>query len=103
MSFDAAGRHDLKTGGEYLHLLDNTRNCNRCGGVITANSGPVPANIEQILPDAFNADTWELAAALEHHDQLPGRRLGLVGVPDAAPHVEVRRVGAGRLEDRVAT
>ena len=48
-SFDAAGRHDLKTGGEYLHLLDNTRNCNRCGGVLTANNGPVPANIEQIL------------------------------------------------------
>jgi len=61
-SFDAAGRHDLKTGGEYLHLLDNTRNCNRCGGVITANNGPVPANIEQILNDAFNADTWALSA-----------------------------------------
>jgi hypothetical protein len=60
-SFDAAGRHDLKTGGEYLHLVDNTRNCNRCGGVITANNGPVPANIEQILPDAFNADTWLLS------------------------------------------
>ncbi len=60
-SFDAAGRHDLKSGGEYLHLLDNTRNCNRCGGVITANNGPVPANIEQILLDAFNADTWALS------------------------------------------
>ena len=61
LSFDAAGRHDLKSGGEYLHLLDNTRNCNRCGGVITANNGPVPANIEQILLDAFNADTWALS------------------------------------------
>jgi hypothetical protein len=60
-SFDAAGRHDLKTGGEYLHLLDSTRNCNRCGGVITANNGPVPANIEQILLDPFNADTWALS------------------------------------------
>ena len=61
LSFGAAGRHDLKAGGEYLHLLDNTRNCNRCGGVITANNGPVPANIEQILLDAFNADTWALS------------------------------------------
>jgi hypothetical protein len=60
MFFDAAGRHDVKAGGEYLHLLDNTRNCNRCGGVITANNGPVPANVEQILADAFNADTWAL-------------------------------------------
>jgi hypothetical protein len=62
MFFDAAGRHDVKAGGEYLHLLDNTRNCNRCGGVITANLGPVPANVEQILADAFNADTWALNA-----------------------------------------
>ena len=62
MFFDAAGRHDVKMGGEYLRLLDETRNCNRCGGVITANLGPVPGNIEQILPDAFNADTWNLAA-----------------------------------------
>jgi hypothetical protein len=29
--------------------------------VITANNGPVPANVEQILPDAFNADTWLLS------------------------------------------
>jgi len=62
LSYDAAGRHDLKAGGEYLHLLDETRNCNRCGGVITANGGPVPANIEDLFPDPFNADTWNLAA-----------------------------------------
>jgi hypothetical protein len=62
LSYDAAGRHDLKVGGEYLHLLDDTRNCNRCGGVITANGGPIPSNIEALFPDAFNADTWNLAA-----------------------------------------
>jgi outer membrane receptor protein involved in Fe transport len=61
-SYNAGGRHDLRAGGEYLHLLDNTRNCNRCGGVITANGGPVPANIEDLFPDPFNADTWNLAA-----------------------------------------
>src|SRR5258706_10880687 len=61
-SYDALGRHDLKAGGEYLRFLDETRNCNRCGGVITANGGPVPANIEALFPDAFNADTWNLAA-----------------------------------------
>jgi hypothetical protein len=61
-SYDAAGRHDLRAGGEYLHLLDNTRNCNRCGGVITAQRGSVPSNIEALFPDPFNADTWNLAA-----------------------------------------
>ncbi len=62
LSYDAAGRHDLRLGGEYIHLLDDTRNCNRCGGVITANGGPIPANIEALFPDPFNADTWNLAA-----------------------------------------
>ena len=62
LSYDAVGRHDLRAGGEYLHLLDSTRNCNRCGGVITANAGAIPANIEDLFPDAFNADTWNLAA-----------------------------------------
>jgi hypothetical protein len=61
-SYNAGGRHDLRAGGEYLHLLDSTRNCNRCGGVITANNGPVPANIEDLFPDPFNADTWNLGA-----------------------------------------
>jgi len=61
-SYDAGGHHDLKAGGEYLHLLDNTRNCNQCGGVATVNGGPVPADITALLPDPFNADTWQLAS-----------------------------------------
>ena len=39
---------------------------------------------------------------LQPHDPLHGRRLGLVRVPDADSHVEVRRLGAGRLEGGVA-
>jgi Carboxypeptidase regulatory-like domain/TonB dependent receptor len=62
LSYDAAGRHDLRLGGEYLRLLDNTRNCNTCGGNIDARGGPTPANIESLFPNAFNADTWNLAA-----------------------------------------
>jgi outer membrane receptor protein involved in Fe transport len=61
-SYDAGGRHDLRVGGEYLHLLDDTRNCRYCGGNIVATGGPRPANIEALFPDAFNADTWNLAA-----------------------------------------
>src|SRR4029078_5328699 len=60
-SYDVKGHHDLKAGGEFLHLLDNTRNCNQCGGTATVNNGPVPANITALLPDPFNADTWQLA------------------------------------------
>jgi hypothetical protein len=60
-SYDVKGHHDLRAGGEFLHLLDNTRNCNQCGGTATVNGGPVPANITSLLPDPFNADTWQLA------------------------------------------
>jgi hypothetical protein len=61
-SYDAKGHHDLRAGGEYLHLLDNTRNCNQCGGSANVNGGPVPADITSLLPDPFNADTWNLAS-----------------------------------------
>jgi hypothetical protein len=61
-SYDAKGHHDLKAGGEYLHLLDNTRNCNQCGGTITASGGiPTPAQMAADFPDQFNASTWNLA------------------------------------------
>ncbi|PYR67620.1 MAG: hypothetical protein DMF88_12185 [Acidobacteria bacterium] len=60
-SYDAKGHHDLKAGGEYLHMLDDTRNCYQCGGTATVNGGPVPANITSLLPDPFNADTWRLS------------------------------------------
>ena len=67
LSYDAKGHHDLKAGGEYLALHDDTRNCNRCGGVITANSAQPgfpspPTNIQQLFPDPFNADTWALSS-----------------------------------------
>jgi hypothetical protein len=61
-SYDARGRHDAKTGAEYLRYRDYGHSCRRCMGVIDARGGPVPANIEQIFPDPWNADTWNLAA-----------------------------------------
>ncbi|OFW04696.1 MAG: hypothetical protein A3I61_12245 [Acidobacteria bacterium RIFCSPLOWO2_02_FULL_68_18] len=61
-SYDARGRHDLKAGGEYLRYRDYGHSCRRCMGVIDARGGPLPATIEDIFPDPFNADTWNLAA-----------------------------------------
>ncbi len=61
-SFDAAGRHDLRVGAEYLHrthIQDNMRNAS---GEIDARGGPTPANITALFPDPFNVDTWNLAA-----------------------------------------
>ena len=62
LSYEARGRHDLKAGGELLQYRDYGHSCRRCMGVIDARGGPLPANIEDLFPDPWNADTWNLAA-----------------------------------------
>ena len=62
LSYEARGRHDLKAGGELLRYRDYGHSCRRCMGVIDARNGPLPANIEALFPDPWNADTWNLAA-----------------------------------------
>jgi hypothetical protein len=61
-SFSLKGRHDLRTGGEFLRREQLSANCRQCMGLVDARGGPVPANIEALFPDAFNVDTWNLAA-----------------------------------------
>jgi hypothetical protein len=61
-SYDARGRHDLKTGADSLYLIDDGNNCQSCMGQIDARGGVVPSNIQALFPDSFNADTWNLAA-----------------------------------------
>jgi hypothetical protein len=61
-SLTAHGRHDMKTGVDYLRVVDSGDNCQSCMGQIDARNGPTPANIEALFPDPFNADTWNLAA-----------------------------------------
>jgi len=62
-SYDAAGRHDLKLGGEYLHSKSFSNNCNNCMGIYTARGGPLPSAdlMARAFPDPFNVDTWNLA------------------------------------------
>jgi len=62
LSYTAGGRHDLKAGAEWLYRAEDSRSCYLCMGQIDARNGPVPANIEALFPDPFNADTWNLAA-----------------------------------------
>ena len=61
-SYDARGRHDLRAGGEYLWDKKVSANCTFCMGRIDARGGPVPANIEQLLPVWNDANTWNLNA-----------------------------------------
>ena len=61
LSYTALGRHDVKTGGEYLHWYGNWGHwCNRCTGVYVTNSRP-PANVEALFPVYNDASTWNLA------------------------------------------
>ena len=61
-SLTAAGRHDLKIGGEYIYQVTGSSNCRSCMGLIDAQGGPVPANIEALFPVWDDASTWNLAA-----------------------------------------
>ena len=61
-SLNWGGRHDVKVGGEYLFLNAFTSNCRECGSVIDAQGGPVPANIEDLIPVWNDISTWNLAA-----------------------------------------
>jgi carboxypeptidase family protein/TonB-dependent receptor-like protein len=59
-SYTARGRHDVKVGGEYLHYPTTQYFCNNCFGQLDANTAPIPANVDSLFPDLFNADTWRL-------------------------------------------
>ena len=62
-SYDARGRHDLKAGFEYIYMDEFTRNCRNCMAQIDARVSRIPdALMQQIFPDPFNADTWNLNA-----------------------------------------
>ncbi len=78
-SYDARGRHDLKVGGEFIWDKKISANCTSCMGRIDARGGPIPANIEQLFPDPFNVDTWNLAAISSI------TRRYVVGISDSFP------------------
>ena len=62
MLFSKGGRHELKVGGEYLHHNINLIWMHWTRGVLNATGGPIPANIEQIIPNQYDWRTWNLAA-----------------------------------------
>jgi carboxypeptidase family protein len=61
-SFTAGGRHSVKVGGEYIYDHMQYFFCNVCNGQLDARNGAVPANVEQLFPDLFDAGTWNLSA-----------------------------------------
>jgi hypothetical protein len=61
-SFVERGRHDVKTGAEYIHSNSPIFLCINCGGTLDAQNGPVPANIESLFPVFNDVSSWNLNA-----------------------------------------
>jgi len=61
-AFSAAGRHDVRFGGEIGYQKNPVFLCNRCMGIYDAQGGAVPSNIESLFPVWNDISTWNLAA-----------------------------------------
>ena len=93
-SYEMRGRHDLRAGGEYQSYIDDGNNCQSCMGIIDARNGPLPSpdQLQAWFPDAFNADTWNLAAI------SPLVRTYDIGIGDYTTH-DVRPQIAAWVQD----
>ena len=61
-SFNKGGRHDLRTGGEYLKYLMWHDWCNFLNGTLDADRGAAPVNLEALFPVWNDPSTWNIAA-----------------------------------------
>jgi hypothetical protein len=60
-SLNKGGRHDIRTGGEYLKYLMWHDWCNFLNGQLFADRALPPANIEALFPVWNDASTWNIA------------------------------------------
>jgi hypothetical protein len=94
-SYDARGRHDLRTGAEVLRRHQIQANCRNCMGIIDARGGPLPtaAQFAAWFPDPFNADTWNFAAI------SPLVRTYTIGIGDFNVLLDSQKVGMWAQDD----
>ena len=57
-----AGHHEFKVGGEYLKWVVSDLIGSGIHGVINATNGPIPSNIQTLIPVWNDWTTWNLAA-----------------------------------------
>ena len=61
VTYNKAGRHAVRLGGEYIFDLSILRGCgSTCRPTLVAQGGAIPANIAQVLPVWNDASTWNL-------------------------------------------
>ena len=91
-SFTKGGRHDLQLGGEFLYSPHWIDSCRNCVGTLDARGGPIPANIQGLIPVWNDPTTWNIAAL------SPIARRYTIGVGEF--HVSSpRRVYAAWIQD----
>lgn len=61
-SFVQGGRHDIKTGAEYIHSNSPIFLCINCGGTLDAQGGNIPSNVEALFPVYNDVSSWNLNA-----------------------------------------
>jgi Carboxypeptidase regulatory-like domain/TonB dependent receptor-like, beta-barrel len=76
VSFDKGGRHDVKLGGEAGYQDNPVFLCNRCMGILDAQGGAIPSNIQSLFPVWNDISTWNIAAL------SPTARSYIIGVGD---------------------
>ncbi len=94
-SYEARGRHDLRSGAEVLRRHQIQANCRNCMGIVDARNGPAPtaAQFAAWFPDPFNADTWNFAAI------SPLVRTYTIGIGDFNVLLDSQKVGAWAQDD----
>ncbi len=96
-AYDWGGRHDVKTGAEFLYRRQIQANLRNAMGEIDARGAATPAALMQsIFPVWNNADTWCLACL----SAIPGLvRTYTVGVGDFNNWVSSKKLGAWAQDD----
>ena len=59
-SYNLAGRHDVKIGGDYSLVMFDHYLCFRCVGQYDARGGPPPSNLEELFPVWNDVNTWDI-------------------------------------------
>ena len=92
-SFVGSGRHDVKTGAEYIHSDSPIFLCINCGGQLDAQGGPIPANIQALFPVYNDISTWNLNAL------APISRFYQIAVGDFHVDSPIRSFGTWMQDD----
>ena len=92
VSYNAAGRHDLKVGADYIKNSFWLLICRDCTGIYNMDLGPAPANLASYFPSWDDPDTWNLDAF------LPITRRYTQGIGDFTFSVD-RHTFAGYVQD----